>query len=118
MAPAEQQHSKNVEHELRLQELEETVASFRSDLRRAIQAQEELQAQLKLAVEELSNVRRNGNAKARAFETATQIQRIESRLRGFEQRLDRIATQVTGILQSRIWRTLMKGGGILMRFTK
>lgn len=105
----------------RLRRLEETVAQVRGDLLRAIDAQERLHEQLRLAVDELSKVRSEPKIKQeiRVPEgTSLALQRIESRMRGIERRLEQVAEQLTGILESRIWRTLVKGGGFLMRFTR
>src|SRR5215469_13746883 len=104
--------------EERLRRLEETVAQVRGDLLRAIDAQERLYEQLRLAVDELSKIRCGPKVKpeTRAPEgIGLALQRIESRMRGIERRLDQVAEQLSGILESRIWRTLVKGGGFLMR---
>jgi chromosome segregation ATPase len=107
--------------EERLRHLEETVAQIRDDLLRAIDAQERLHEQLRLAVDELSKMRSGSKIKQeiRAPEgTNLALQRIESRMRGIERRLEQVSEQLSGILESRIWRTLVKGGGFLMRFTR
>lgn len=105
----------------RISRLEETVAQLRGDLLRAIDAQERLHQDLRLAVDELSKVRCESKVKEefRAPQGASvALDRIESRVRGIERRLEQVAQQLTGMLESRIWRTLVKGGGFLMRFTR
>ncbi len=107
--------------EERLRRLEETVAQVRGDLLKAIDAQERLHEQLRLAVDELSKIRSGSTVRQEFREpegTSLALLRIESRMRGIEQRLEQVAEQLTGILESRIWRTLVKGGGFLMRFTR
>ncbi len=43
------------------------------------------------------------------------IRRLENRLSGAEKRLDEVHRDLTGMLNSRIWRTLMSGGGFVLR---
>ncbi len=112
------------ETEARLRRLEAEVAAIRQDIAAAIAAQEQLHAQLKPAVEKLEQLLRQRSAAAippatsaadPAKNSSQQIGRLESRVRAIEQRLERVAGQVSGILESRIWRTLVKGGSIFLR---
>jgi predicted nucleic acid-binding Zn-ribbon protein len=113
--------------EVRVRKVEEELAAIRSDIAAAIAGQEQLQAQLRPTLEKLSELLRqrslpgssvpsNSDDAVKNFDQ--KAARLESRLRGVEQRLERVAGQVAGILDSRIWRTLMKGGGFLMRFRR
>ncbi|PYT19020.1 MAG: hypothetical protein DMG59_01970 [Acidobacteria bacterium] len=107
--------------EERLRQFEETLAEVRGELRTAIRAQEQLQVQLRSAVEELSEALRQrslNNGPPVPERPNPQVQRLEARIRGVEQRLDRMGEQLASILESRIWRTLVKGGGFLLRFVR
>lgn len=115
------------ELELRVRRVEEELAAIRADIAAAIAGQEQLQAQLRPTLEKLSELLRQrslpgasvastSDDAAKNFDQKTA--RLESRLRGVEQRLERVAGQVAGILDSRIWKTLMKGGGFLMRLRR
>jgi ATP phosphoribosyltransferase len=94
---------------------EEVLAQMRDDLRDAIRAQEQLQVQLREAVEELSEALTHQRRPTALERTDPQLQLLEARIRGVEQRVDRTAEQLKGILQSRIWRTLVGAGGFLLR---
>ena len=114
--------------QLRIQKLEAEVGGLKQDIAGAIAAQEQLHGQLTLAVEKLSELLRQRalpNAPAdqvrppepqRNF--GLQLGRLESRMRSVEQRLERVTGQVAGILESRIWRTLVKGSGFLLKFVR
>jgi hypothetical protein len=114
--------------ELRVQKLEAEVGGLRQDIAGAIVAQEQLHGQLSLAVEKLSELVRqralpNGpSSPVRAPEPdrnlGLQLGRLESRMRSVEQRLERVTGQLAGILESRIWRTLVKGGSFFLRFVR
>jgi|SRR5215471_13783201 len=112
--------------ELRIHRLEAEVGGLRQDIASAIAAQEQLHGQLSLAVEKLSELLRQ-----RALPNAPpprppepernfglQLGRLEARMRSAEQRLERVTGQVAGILESRIWRTLVKGSGFLLKFVR
>jgi hypothetical protein len=81
-----------------------------------------------VAVEKLSELLRQGTlpnlpaGPVRAPETdrnfGLQLGRLESRMRSVEQRLERVTGNVTGILESRIWKTLVKGSGFLLKFVR
>ena len=43
------------------------------------------------------------------------VKSLEFRVAGVEQRSAHLAQTVTGILESRIWRTLVKGGGLIQK---
>jgi hypothetical protein len=91
----------------------------RADLLAALHEQEHLQDQLRIILEELATrlrARELGPGGAPINPPDRQIARIEARIRGIEQRTDQMAGQLTGILESRIWRTLVRGGGFLLRF--
>ena len=94
------------------------VDEMREQLREAIRAQERLQDQLRAAVSEFSQAIAQQQRSAAVSPGDREFQRLESRLRGVEQRLNRTSEQVQAILQSRIWRTLVKVGGVLLRFQK
>lgn len=115
--------------ELRIHKLEAEVGGLREDIAGAIAAQEQLHGQLSLAVEKLSELLRQrtlpytppGPA-ARPPEPernfGLQLGRLESRMRSVEQRLERLTGQVAGILESRIWKTLVKGSGYLLKLVR
>ena len=87
---------------------------MQADLLAAIRSLEHQQDQLRVMLEELSmTVRGRDRSPDRAPDQ--QLARLESRMRGIEQRTDQTAGQVTGILESRIWRTLVKGAALLLR---
>jgi hypothetical protein len=114
--------------ELRIQRLEAEVGGLRQDISAAIEAQEQLHGQLTLAVEKLSELLRQrtlpnlpaGPARPPEIDRnfGLQLGRLESRMRSVEQRLERVTGKVTGILESRIWKTLVKGSGFLLRFVR
>lgn len=114
--------------ELRIQRLEAEVDGLRQDIAAAIQAQEQLHGQLSLAVQRLSELLGQRAlptlpaGPARPPETdrnvGLQLGRLESRMRSVEQRLERVTGNVTGILESRIWKTLVKGSGFLLKFVR
>jgi hypothetical protein len=90
-----------------------------ADLLAVLCEQERLQDQLRMMLEELSTKLRARDLSpggAPINPPDRQIARIEARIRGIEQRTDQMAGQLTGILESRIWRTLVRGGGFLLRF--
>ena len=101
---------------------------MRQDIASAITAQEQLHGQLSLAVEKLSELLRQrtlpntapGSARPSDPERnfGLQLGRLESRMRGAEQRLERVTGQVTGILESRIWKTLVRGSGFLLKLVR
>src|SRR5438552_291256 len=96
--------------ESRCAKLEETLAQMRGELRDAIRAQDELHVQLRAALRELSQVLSQPYPPA-ALERLDQDQRrLESRMMWVEQRLDRTAEKLQGILGSRIWRALVRVG--------
>jgi hypothetical protein len=114
--------------ELRIHNLEVEVDGLRQDIAGAIAAQEQLHGQLSLAIEKLSELLRQ-----RTLPNATvspsrppepernyglQLGRLESRMRSVEQRLERVTGQVAGILESRIWKTLVKGSGFLLKLVR
>jgi len=114
--------------ELRISKLEAELGGLRQDIADAIAAQDQLHGQLSLAVEKLSELLRQRalpSAPANAVRPAEpdrnfglQLGRLESRMRSVEQRLERVTGQVAGILESRIWRTLVKGSGYLLKIVR
>jgi uncharacterized coiled-coil protein SlyX len=114
--------------ELRIDKLEAEVSGLRQDIAGAIAAQEQLHGQLSLAVEKLSELLRQrtlpnpSSSPARPPDpernAGLQLGRLESRMRSVEQRLERLTGQVGGILESRIWKTLVKGSGILLKLVR
>jgi len=114
--------------ELRVQRLEAEIGGLRQDIASAITAQEQLHGQLSLAVEKLSELLRQralpntpaspGRPPEPDRNLGLQLGRLESRMRSVEQRLERVTGQLAGILESRIWRTLVKGGGFFLRFVR
>jgi|HubBroStandDraft_6_1064221.scaffolds.fasta_scaffold555445_1 hypothetical protein len=114
--------------ELRIQKLEAEVGGLRQDIAGAIAAQEQLHGQLSIAIEKLSELLRQRTlpnapaSPARPPEPernyGLQLGRLESRMRGVEQRLERVTGQVAGILESRIWKTLVKGSGFLLKLVR
>lgn len=114
--------------EARIARLEAELAGLRQDLGSALAAQEQLHDRLSAAVEKLAELLRQRNL-AGASSNPTrpaeperhfglQLGRLESRMRNVEQRLERVGGQVTSILESRIWKTLVKGSGFLLKFLK
>jgi predicted RNase H-like nuclease (RuvC/YqgF family) len=97
--------------------LQQEVSKLRQDIAEAIAAQEQLHAQLSAAIEKLSQLPTQRPATADKNQ-AIQIGRLESRMRSVEQRVERVNGQVTGILESRIWKTLVKGGSFFLRFIR
>jgi hypothetical protein len=95
----------------------ESVDEMREQLHEAIRAQERLQNQLRAAASESLAIAQQQRSPVVSPEER-EFQRLESRLRGVEQRLNRTSEQVQAILQSRIWRTLVKVGGVLLRFQR
>ncbi len=119
--------AQQVDLEARIQQLEAEVGGLRQDLASALTAQEQLHTQLSAAVERLSELLRQRSLSAsgstpRAPEPdrhfGLQVGRLESRVRNLEQRLERLTGQVTGILESRIWKTLVRGSGFLLKFVR
>jgi len=114
--------------ELRIHKLEAEVGGLRQDIAGAIAAQEQLHGQLSLAIEKLSELLRQRTlpnvpaSPARPPEPernyGLQQGRLESRMRSVEQRLERVTGQVAGILESRIWRTLVKGSSFLLKLVR
>ena len=112
----------------RIVKLEEELAGLRQDIAGALTAQEQLHDRLSAAVEKLSELLRQRNVAGPSVNPARppeperhfglQLGRLESRMRSVEQRLERVGGQVTSILESRIWKTLVKGSGFLLKFVK
>ena len=114
---------------MRLRKLENEVQAIRGDIAAAIAAQEQLNAQLRPVLDKVADLLRQRNtAPASASPVKTpehpiriygqQISRIESRLRGIEQRLERVSGQVAGILDSRIWKTLVRGASLMLKIRR
>jgi len=94
---------------------EEDFARLRADLREAVCAQERLQAELRAAVSELSEtLGRNDATPPGRFDP--EYLRLERRLRTVERDLKLTTEQLQSILHSRIWRTLVAAGGLLLGF--
>jgi predicted RNase H-like nuclease (RuvC/YqgF family) len=91
---------------------------MRRQLHEAIRAQERLQDELRAAVSDLSQAFAQQQRSTAAAGGDREFRRLESRVRGLEQRLNRTSEQVQAILQSRIWRTMVKVGGVLLRLQK
>jgi hypothetical protein len=114
--------------ELRINKLEADVGALKRDIADAIAAQDQLNGQLKLAVEKLSELLRQRALPAASTSPSRptepdrnfglQLGRLESRMRSVEQRLERVTGQVVSILESRIWRTLVKGSGFLLKIVR
>src|ERR1700733_2658693 len=95
--------------ELRIHKLEAEVDGLRQDIAGAIAAQEQLHGQLSLAVERLSELLRQRSLPYAPANPprppepernyGLQLGRLESRVRGVEQRLERVTGQVAGILE-------------------
>ena len=98
-------------------QLEAEVAKLRQEITAAIAAQEQLHAQLTAAIEKLSQLPAQRPAISDKNQ-AIQIGRLESRMRSVEQRVERVNGQVAGILESRIWKTLVKSGSLFLRFVR
>src|ERR1700730_18846218 len=103
--------------DIRLQQIEAEVSDLRQDIVEAIAAQEQLHAQLTAAIEKLSQLPAQRPATSDKNQ-AIQIGRLESRMRSVEQRVERVNGQVAGILESRIWKTLVKGCSFFLRFVR
>jgi hypothetical protein len=114
--------------ELRIHQLEAEVTGLKQDIAGAMAAQEQLHGQLSVVVEKLSELLRQrslpnpSSSPARPADPernlGLQLGRLESRMRSVEQRLERLTGQVAGILESRIWKTLVKGSGILLKLIR
>ncbi len=113
----------------RIRELEAEVASLRDDIAQAVAAQDRLHSQLSVAVEKLTELLRQRNLASPATlqsrpqtdlekNQAIHISRLETRMRLVENRLERVTGQVASILESRIWKTLVKGGSYLLRLVR
>ena len=112
----------------RIAQLEGEIAGLRQDVASALAAQEQLHSRLSLAVEKLSELLQQRTltgvppSSPRPPEperhVGLQLGRLESRMRNVEQRLERTTGQVTGILESRIWKTLVRGSGFLLKFVR
>ena len=113
---------------VRMRKLESEVGALRRDIADAIAAQDQLHGQLKTAVEKLSELLRQRALPAASTGPARppepdrnfglQLGRLESRMRSVEQRLERVTGQVVSILDSRIWRTLVKGSSFLLKIVR
>jgi hypothetical protein len=101
----------------RCRQLEAKVSKLRHDFAAAIASQEQLHAQLTVAIAKLSQISAQRPATCDKNQ-AIQIGRLESRMRSVEQRVERVNGQVAGILESRIWKTLVKGGSFFLRFIR
>ncbi len=101
----------------RLRQVEAEVSKLRQDIAVAIAAQEQLHAQLTVAIEKLSQIPAQRTVTSDKNQ-AIQIGRLESRMRSVEKRVERVNGQVAGILESRIWKTLVKGGSFFLRFIR
>ena len=121
----------NVESDtdLRIRGLETEIASLKDDLAAAIAAQDHLNAQLRTALEKLSELLRQRDAVSAARDSrrstaepdknyGLQMTRLEGRVRSLESRIEKLGGQVTGILESRIWKTLVKGGRFFLKFRR
>jgi|SRR5579862_6102503 hypothetical protein len=114
--------------ELRIHQLEAEVAGLKQDIAGAMLAHEQLHGQLSAVVEKLSELLRQRSLPTPSSSAARppdpernlglQLGRLESRMRSVEQRLERLTGQVAGILESRIWKTLVKGSGILLKLIR
>jgi len=96
---------------------EEDLDRLRADLREAVRAQEQLQAELRAAISELSETLGRSGA-MRSGPSDPEFLRLERRLRVVEEDLKLATDQLHRILQSRIWRTLMAAGGLLLGFRR
>jgi len=90
------------------------MGRLRVELHEAILAQERLQAELQAAVSELSRALPREGSEA-VDRGDAEMRRLERRLRAVELDLAQASEQLTGILGSRIWRTLVAAGGLLVR---
>ena len=104
-----------------------TLQTARNELQVLESAHEEIQANLEAANRQLADLI-EGRAGRAVVESSTeelkdlikaqsaQIKSLEFRARGIEERSAELSHAVKSILDSRIWRTLVKGGGFLQRF--
>jgi len=93
---------------------EEDLARLRADLREAVRAQEQLQGELRAALGELSETL--GRAAPSSGRSDPEYLLLERRLKIVERDLTLATQQLQSILQSRIWRTLVAAGGLLLGF--
>lgn len=117
-----------------LEQAEREVATLRAQVQSLEAAQDEIQTNLEAATSQLAALLQTQSqvtAPAPAGQTppaaaldhltdlirsqAAIIKSLEFRLGGMDQRTALIAQSVTGILESRIWRTMVKGGGIIQK---
>ena len=113
------------------EQLERELSSARAQVQLLESAQEEIHSNLEAANRQLAaliETRSGRNASpepgtAAAIEDVTDLIRaqaaivrsLEFRVSGVEQRSAQMVQAVTGILDSRIWRTLVKGGGLIQK---
>jgi SAM-dependent methyltransferase len=118
----------------RIAELDRERSAARAQVQLLGSAQDEIQANLEVANRELAaliGTRGLASAQQPLEQTPTAaaldnlvdliksqaaiVKSLEFRMGGVEQRSAQIAQSVTGILESRIWRTMVKGGGIIQK---
>jgi SAM-dependent methyltransferase len=119
------------ERDERIGELERELSSARAQVQLLESAQEEIHTNLEAANRQLAALigTRSGRTAspepgtAAALEDLTDlikaqasiVRSLEFRVSGVEQRSAQMVQAVTGILDSRIWRTLVKGGGLIQK---
>lgn len=104
------------------------LSSARAQVQSLESAQEEIHANLEAANRQLAALLDNRSGRAVVREPASldqvtdllkaqaaMVKSLEFRVAGVEQRSAHIAQSVTGILESRIWRTMVKGGGLIQK---
>jgi SAM-dependent methyltransferase len=113
------------------QQVERELGAARAQVQLLESAQEEIQANLEAANRQLAALIETRSGRAVPPEPATAaaldnvmdlikaqaaiVKGLEFRVSGAEQRSAQIAQAVTSILDSRIWRTLVKAGGLIQR---
>ena len=96
--------------------VEEELARLRADLREAVRAQEQLRVELRAAANELSETLGRIGTTSDRFDP--EYLRLDRRLRTVEGDLKLATEQLQSVLQSRIWRTLVAAGGLLLGFRR
>lgn len=107
------------------------LSSARAQVQLLESAQEEIHSNLEAANRQLAGLIDTRSGRVASPEPATLdyvtdlikaqaaiVKSLEFRVGGVEQRSAQIAQTVTGILESRIWRTMVKGGGLIQRLFK
>lgn len=118
----------------RVATLEKELAEARAELAQADHLQDELKIELERLVAQVENLAplsgppalaQPAGASNAALENVagalrahgSALKSLEYRIGALEQRTSQVAISVDSVLQSKIWKTLVKGGGVIQRLT-